>query len=754
MYIIKRNGQVEPFNKDKIINAIEKAFIEVDGKLYKTDIALDIADKIYDLVNQQEDGSFEVEEIQDLVEDFLMMSNRRDVARSYIRYRYKKEVARNAQSDFIDAIREKLNADDVQNQNANVDEHSFGGRIGEASGVVNKKLALDYIVSPMARKNHEENMIYIHDLDNYYVGSHNCLSIPFDELLANGFNTRQTDVRPAGSVSTAFQLVAVIFQLQSLQQFGGVSATHLDWTMVPYVRKSFYKHYKDGLKYIEEMVDHQIESEFPINFDPTTKPIGDNVFWRMPKAFEYAHKMTEKEVHQAVEGLYHNLNTLQSRSGNQLPFTSINYGTCTEDEGRMVIKALLEVSIEGLGKLHKTSIFPCGIFQMMNGVNRKEGEPNYDLYQLALRSTAQRLYPNYANVDWTGNIGYDRNDPRTYFSTMGCRTANGLDINAVPGQNPQMKDGRGNICPVTIIMPTLAMEAKEYVLKNSESFSEVLEGQTVDRFIEILDQKIHEAKDMLIERFEWICSQSPKSACFMYENNTMLGYIPEEGIRSALKHGTLAIGQLGLAETLQILIGCDHTNPKGMELAKRIEQLFKDRCGEFKNTYKLNFGVYYTPAENLCYTAMKKFKDKYGVIENVSDKEYFTNSMHVPVWKEVSPFDKIDIESQLTGYSSAGCITYVELDTTVLHNLEALEQIVNYAMDKDIPYFAVNIPNDTCLQCGYTGEFNEECPACKSTLIQQLRRVTGYLTGNYKTAFNWGKQKETESRVKHVGVMK
>ena len=682
------------------------------------------------------------------------MSNRRDVARSYIRYRYKKEVARNAQSDFINAIREKLNADDVQNQNANVDEHSFGGRIGEASGVVNKKLALDYIVSPMARKNHEENMIYIHDLDNYYVGSHNCLSIPFDELLANGFNTRQTDVRPAGSVSTAFQLVAVIFQLQSLQQFGGVSATHLDWTMVPYVRKSFYKHYKDGLKYIEEMVDHEIESEFPINFDPTTKPIGDNVFWRMPKAFEYAHKMTEKEVHQAVEGLYHNLNTLQSRSGNQLPFTSINYGTCTEDEGRMVIKALLEVSIEGLGKLHKTSIFPCGIFQMMDGVNRKEGEPNYDLYQLALRSTAQRLYPNYANVDWTGNIGYDRNDPRTYFSTMGCRTANGLDINAVPGQNPQMKDGRGNICPVTIILPTLAIEAKEYALKNSEPFSEDLEGQTVDKFIELLDQKIHEAKDMLIERFEWICSQSPKSACFMYENNTMLGYIPEEGIRSALKHGTLAVGQLGLAETLQILIGCDHTNPKGMELAKRIEQLFKDRCGEFKNTYKLNFGVYYTPAENLCYTAMKKFKDKYGVIENVSDKEYFTNSMHVPVWKEISPFDKIDIESQLTGYSSAGCITYVELDTTVLHNLEALEQIVNYAMDKDIPYFAVNIPNDTCLQCGYTGEFNEECPACKSTLIQQLRRVTGYLTGNYKTAFNWGKQKETESRVKHVGVMK
>lgn len=412
MYIIKRNGQVEPFDKNKIIHAIEKAFIEVDGQLYEIDTALDIANEIYDFASKKEDGSFEVEEIQDLVEDFLMQSERKDVAKSYIRYRYKKEVARNAQSDFIDAIREKLNADDVQNQNANVDEHSFGGRIGEASGVVTKKLALDYIVSPMARQNHEDNMIYIHDLDNYYVGSHNCLSIPFDDLLANGFNTRQTDVRPAGSVNTAFQLVAVIFQLQSLQQFGGVSATHLDWTMVPYVRKSFWKHFKDGMVYIEEQ-------PWDLMPDNSGRSIKDEVYKNWSKAYKYAMDMTEKEVHQAVEGLYHNLNTLQSRSGNQLPFTSINYGTCTLPEGRMVTKALLEVSLEGLGALHKTSIFPCGIFQCMKGVNREPGEPNYDLYQLALRSTAKRLYPNYANVDWSGNAGYDKNDPRTYFSTMG-----------------------------------------------------------------------------------------------------------------------------------------------------------------------------------------------------------------------------------------------------------------------------------------------------------------------------------------------
>lgn len=301
-------------------------------------------------------------------------------------------------------------------------------------------------------------------------------------------------------------------------------------------------------------------------------------------------------------------------------------------------------------------------------------------------------------------------------------------------------------------MPTLAKQSYDAIVydvgdvcKDQDEIDEL----AVNHFMKLLDQKIHEAKDMLIERFEWICSQSPASAKFMYENGLMAGYIPEEGIRSALKHGTVVIGQLGLAETLQILIGCDHTDPKGMELAKRIEQLFKDRCAQFKEEYKLNFGVYYTPAENLCHTAMKKFKAKYGEISNVSDREYFTNSMHVPVWKEMSPFEKIDIESQLTGYSSAGCITYVELDSGILNNLNALEQIVNYAMDKGIPYFAINVPNDQCADCGYLDEINDICPVCGSNNIQRLRRVTGYLTGNYTTAFNTGKVAEVRDRVKH-----
>ena len=273
----------------------------------------------------------------------------------------------------------------------------------------------------MARYNHEHNMIYIHDLSAYAVGMHNCLSIPFDDLLAKGFNTRQTDVRPAGSINTAFQLVAVIFQLESLQQFGGVSATHLDWTMVPYVRKSFVKHYKDGLKYINNIDEKDIDYEIAYMILNAKDYSIDDSEWEAYswQAYKYAMDLTIRECHQAVEGMYHNLNTLQSRSGNQLPFTSINYGTCTLPEGRMITRELLEVSLEGLGKLHKTSIFPCGIFQYMKGVNDKPGTPNYDLYQLALKSTAKRLYPNYANVDWSGNAGYDINDPRTYFSTMG-----------------------------------------------------------------------------------------------------------------------------------------------------------------------------------------------------------------------------------------------------------------------------------------------------------------------------------------------
>ena len=751
MKVEKRDGTLQEFDFQKITQAVKNVYKSI-GKEGPEKVMFDLCEYYRKLTEKYDSGKntqpIPIESIQDTIRDILIKRNQIEAAEAFVLYRKKHEEIRERKSWMTKEITKKLKGTNIENQNANVDEASFGGRSGEATRVVTKDFALKYIVSKKSRDNHNNNMIYIHDLDSYAVGMHNCLTIPFDDLLKKGFEVRQTDVRPANSINTAFQLVAVIFQVQSLQQFGGVSASHLDWTMVPYVRKSFYKHYKTGLKYLHGIGETMVSDEFSGDMS-----IEDESFKVYPKAYQYAIDMTEKECKQAVEGMYHNLNTLQSRSGNQLPFTSINYGTCTLPEGRMVTKYLLEVSCEGLGKFGRTSIFPCGIFQYMKGVNDKPGTPNYDLKQLALKSTSKRLYPNYANIDWSGNAGYDRNDPRTYFSTMGCRTANGFDINGLG----QLKDGRGNICPVTIILPTLAKEVENKV--NKYLSNRATNEEYMKEFLIALDKKIHEAKDMLLERFSFIASQSPASARFMYDNNTMAGYVPEEGIISALKHGTLSLGQLGVAEALQILIGCDHTSEEGMKYAKQIEELYKTRCAEFKKEYQLNFGVYYTPAESLCYTAFEKWKAKYGDYPGVTyyidengnrvDKKYFTNSMHVPVYKKMSPFEKIDIESQLTGYSSAGCITYIEVKHDVIHNTEALEEMVDYAMEKDIPYFAINLPNDMCNDCGYTGLIDEKCPKCGKENISRLRRVTGYLTGDYKSAFNKGKQIETEQRVIH-----
>lgn len=852
MIIIKRDGTPQEYNFMKIADAVHKAFASVEQ---------DVPDKFFEQVKESVEkliiknngNGTPIEEIQDCIEKELIKRNKYEVAKSFINYRRKREEIREQKSDLMKQIEDKLYAKNVQNQNANLDEASFGGRLGETAGTVAKDQALKKM-SKISRNNHEKNMIYEHDLDHWMVGDHNCLSLPFDNLLKNGFKTRQTDVRPAGSINTAMQLEAVIFQLQSLQQFGGVGATHIDWTMVPYVRKSFRKHYitnwiqnldefynLDILSMDYEEYKHWIENKVTEFYLQTDLDDDDFKFANKTtldlKIRQRALDDTKKETYQAVEGMYHNLNTLQSRSGNQLPFTSINYGTCTELEGRMVIRALLDVSMEGLGSNGVTSIFPCGIFQYKKGINDKPGTPNYDLKRLALKSTAMRIYPNYANADWSNNanalkldrdqkqdyinsldgetynklynkigmypnkcreklglyidndsfISVDRTErPIEFFNTMGCRTVNLFDINALDNfkRNVQcvlegrfddiddvfsaiQKDGRGNICPVTIIMPTLAAMTMDKIGKKyggMEMSLNEFEEESFKEFMKLLDKKIHEAKDMLLERFNHICSQSPKSARFMYENHTMAGYHKEEGIISALKHGTIVIGQIGMSETLYILFGYDHTTSKGMEYAKKIEQLFLDRTSEFKKEYKLNFGNYYTPAENLCYTSFNKFRKAYpqydieGVTYFINQKgekeykQYFTNSIHVPVYHNCDAFEKIDIESQLTGYSNAGCITYIELDSTCYNNIDAIEKIVDYAMEKDIPYFALNIPLNRCAECGepiYDEEL-DKCPKCGCDKIVRLGRITGYLSTTIEH-FNKGKQKEFKDRIDHIG---
>ena len=742
MTVEKRDGQIKEFDPTKIIAAVSKA-----AKSCKVDIPQETMTKILKYVTAKVsklDEPINVEDIQDAIEEALMKYNLFETEICFHDYRKKREADRFKKLKITKEITQKLNAENVVNQNANLDESSFGGRKGEAESALLKQMALDYYISPKFAKNHINNRIYIHDLDSYVIGMHNCLSIPFDELLRNGFKTRQVFIRPAGSINTAYQLVAVLFQLQSLQQFGGVSATHFDWTMVPYVRKSFYKHYKDGKKWLSINKKFELSKE---KIEHTS--INDKKVYTNKKARKYALEMVKKELNQAAEGLLHNLNSLQSRSGNQLPFSSINYGTCTLPEGRLVIRSILESSIKGVGN-GATSIFPCQIFQLMDGVNTSPKDKNYDLFELAVECTSKRLYPNYCNCDWSNDVGFNKDDPRTYPSTMGCRTWNGVDINAPSEALSHLKDGRGNIAPATIILPTLAMEAKKKAEKEQKS------EYIVDYFMDILEKAIGDCKDELIERFNWICAQNPASAKFMYENNTFFSYgddFKNEGIRGALKHGTLAIGQLGMAECLQILLGCDHCDPKGMEVAKRIESLFKAKCSEYKEQYKLNFGVYYTPAESLCFTAMTKFKKKYGVIPNVSDRDYFTNSIHVPVWKEIDPIEKINIESQLTGYSSAGCITYVEIGDYAKYNLDSLKDLVLYAKSKDIPYFALNLLLSRCTECGSDEniDFDAPCPCCGAPAekVEHLARVTGYLSTDFRH-FNKGKQSETKDRFVHV----
>ena len=458
MNVIKRDGTPQEYNFLKIADAVHKAFASVEQEVPEKFLE-QVKESVEKLIIKNNGAGTPIEEIQDVIQKELIKRNKYEVVESFINYRRKREEIREQKSDLMKQITEKLNASNVQNQNANLDEASFGGRLGETAGAVAKNLALKKM-SKMARKNHEGNMIYIHDLDHWLVGDHNCLSKKLDELLAKGFKTRQTDVRPAGSVNTAMQLVAVLFQLQSLQQFGGVAGTHLDWTMVPYVRKSYRKHYiAHWIMQQPEFLTIQILDMDFENFkhwleNMVTKfyietKLEDNDFYfantnLVPEIRQRALFDTKKETYQAVEGMYHNLNTLQSRSGNQLPFTSINYGTCTELEGRMVTKALLEVSMEGLGTNGVTSIFPCGIFQYKKGINDKPGTPNYDLKRLALKSTTMRIYPNYANCDWSNQVNWfkqDRVQKQEYIDSLDKESYNKL-IKRLE-ENPELQEKIG-----------------------------------------------------------------------------------------------------------------------------------------------------------------------------------------------------------------------------------------------------------------------------------------------------------------------
>lgn len=736
LIVIKRDGREDSFNLNKIVNAIKKAFIEVDGSVNEE--SKSIINRIASEIANIKTEKMSVEEIQDIVETKLMKSSRKDVAKAYILYRNERTKVRDRNSKLVQKVMERVESTVDNRSNANVDEKSFSGREKEASADIGKMIALDFDgLSQDVANAHKNMLIYQHDLEKAIYGIHNCLNLNFQEIFTYGFRTRNGDVRPPTSFSTACQLVAVAFQCQSQVQFGGVGSIHLDYDLAPFVKKSFKKHYEDGKKYIEEPIVKGI-ADITL-FDTEDWHIDNPIFQQYyPKAYKYAMDMLEKEGRQAAQGLYHNLNTLESRQGSQVPFTSINLGRDTSVEGRLVTKWVMEASLDGIGKHHLTSIFPISIFQYKVGTNVNKDDKNYDLKQLALESMSKRIYPNWCNCDWS-QAHEDENNPDTYFSTMGCRTLIGYDRHGLG----YIRQGRGNNVPNTIILPKLGIEFGICLGKRTEP--------DIKGFWEAFEETLKLTEKGLLERFEIMIKQSPKAAPYMYQNNTIQDAREcRENVFNALKHNTLAIGYLGVAEMCQALFGKNHAeDEKVHEFALSVVKRINQYAAEASERNNLNFSCYATPAEGLCRTALASLREQYGIIENVTSHDYITNSHHVPVWQEVSIYDKLRIEAPFCKYPTGGCITYVELDSTFVKNTKAVEAVIDYAFKElDIPYLAFNFPIDSCLECGYQGEFNDKCPECGSTNIQQLRRVTGYLTTDWHN-FNDGKQAEVMERVKH-----
>ena len=733
MYVIKRDGTKVLFDPNKIIRAINKAMISVDGALYEGDTAVDIANLI-----MSRNADMTVEQIQDLVEHYLMKSERPDVAKAYILYREQRNKERIRKSKLVRSIMKRTDATAVENSNANVDEKSFSGREKEASSDVQKIIALDYTLSPDVAQAHKDMLLYQHDLEKTNIGMHNCLFIDFDKLFNEGFVTRNGDIRPPSSFSTACQQTAVIFQCQSQVQFGGVGTVHLDYDLAPFVKKSFRKHMKNYLTDVEDYSKENAEALLaqnePIEIDNEKQRDSKN----LGPAYKFAIKQLEREGTQSSEAMYHNLNTLESRAGSQVPFTSINFGRDTSTEGRFVSRKMLDASLAGIGKHHLTPIFPISIFQYKQGCNANPGDPNYDLKQLALKSLSKRIYPNFVNCDYS-QANENLADPDTFYATMGCRTAIGYDRHS----KTYKRVGRGNLVPNTMILPKLGIE---YGICRGERTEPDLNG-----FWSAFEDLLMLCEQGLLERFDIMVNQPPEAAPFMYQNGTMMDAQKcRMSNYEALKHGTLAMGYIGIAEMCTALFGKNHAeDPEVHKFALSVVQRINEYAKDASERHDLNFSCYATPAEGLCHTAAKALRKQYGIIPGVTDREFLTNSHHVPVWQQIGIFEKLEIEAPFCKYPTGGCITYVELDSGCVNNVKAIEQIIDYAFKVlDIPYLAFNFPIDSCLECGYQGEFNDLCPECLSKNIQQLRRVTGYLTTDYRH-FNNGKQAEVEARVRH-----
>lgn len=721
MLVVKRNGITEEFDRNKIFKAALKAAIASDVEGFDRWAEI-IAIDIERLLIGAETETVSVEEIQDLIEiDLYAIASAPAVAKAFILFREKRKQERDKANRYAQIIKSRAISPEESNNkaNANLDENSFSGRMYEASEDLWKETALDDFMPMEIAQLHKDGELYQHDLARFALGQHNCLTVNMKPLLDNGFVTRHVTLRTPSKFSVACQQVAVIFQILSQHQFGGIASGHIDRDLAPYVAKS-RKKLQDKYANMHSMTDAERAA--------------------------YVQSDLEDELKQGAEALVHNLATLQSRPGAQLPFSSLNLGADTSEDGRLACAAILQAMINGVGPHHTTPPFPILCFQVKAGINKNVGDPNYDLKRLAIKCATMRLTPNFVNLDCS-ITNSDPNDPDTWLTAMGCRTQMGKD--RFNTEQPYNRVGRGNLAPATII--PVAIGIKHGICQGKR------EKPDLDGFRRDFEYLLKKCEESLLIRANLMFKQKMKSAFEMYANPAWkcdYEYDENASVYEVLKHGTLAVGQLGWAETLVALFGAHHGESEEakeflLEMTKRVNEF----CVEASDRNNLNFAAYYTPAENLCYTAMNKLLKRFGQIRGVTDHEFLTNSIHIPVFYDIDVFDKLKEEGNFASLATGGNICYVEFDATAVHNLEAVEQVVDFAMEQNIPYFAFNFPLDECTVCGHTGEIPAEgCPECGApdVAINRLRRVTGYITSDYRRAFNAGKQAEVHRRTKHT----
>lgn len=722
--VIKRDGRKVPFDHTLIIKAVLAAMKEVGT--VDEDYAMKIANKIAAKCPNE----ISVEEIQNLVEESLMASKYKDVARAYICYRNERNKARHRESDqtILSIIAAEKN--DITRENANMNADTPAGMVMKIASERSKELVDDYLLSEEAKKAVADNILHIHDKDYLPTRSLTCIQHPVDKILSGGFQAGHGESRPAKRIETASILSCISMESVQNVMHGGQAIPAFDFYMAPYVRVTF----KEELKKLEAVNEIDLSEAYDAPYDDfLIKPLDGMKSWE--RMVQHAMNETVRRVHQSMEAFVHNLNTIHSRGGNQVVFSSVNYGTDTSAEGRCVIRELLLTTEKGIGN-GSTAIFPIQIWKKKRGVSYLPGDPNYDLYKLACRVTAKRFFPNFVNLDapFNQHEKWRADDPKRYMyevATMGCRTRVFEDRH---GEKTSV--GRGNLSFSTINLPGIALSVRHIEDKN----------ERIIAFSDKLIDAMNVTARQLIARYEFQCTAKAKQFPLLMQGlwigSEVLG--PNDEVRPVLKHGTLGIGFIGLAECLVALIGQHHgENDAAQELGLRIIGTMRNCAQAFSDYYDMNFSVLATPAEGLSGKFTKKDRQKYGIIPGVTDRDYYTNSNHVPVYYKCSASHKAQIEAPYHEMTRGGHIFYVELDGDATHNVEAVMNVVDLMDQFNIGYCSINHTRNRCLDCGYEDAQKKliTCPNCGSENIDTLQRITGYLVG---TTDRWNSAKLAE----------